>query len=188
MTESLPGSSTIIYVTGTSTGTAAPTDQLSFLTKLQLAKQSAVPQEPRIAGTGTTVHTPTASWLGDVQRRLNASIGVSGGSDLLSGAALASGVVSTANNFFGAVSSLLPSEPYLYGLPHGRLVAEFKTPHGGLTLVISETSALAMSTLNGEAIHQSIPLFARPASEIQKDLAKFTSHLGIDEHGALESR
>lgn len=185
MTDSTAKSSGIFYLS-TSTGTATPGDYAAGLSMMKL--EAAVFSAPVEINRGSTViETATAPWFGTVQRRLNASIGAAGSAELASGASLSSEVVSAANSFFAAASAILPSEPYLYGMPNGKLVAEFVTSGAPLTVVFSDRSALAMSTIDGETVHAKIPLEARTAAAVQEDLTAFTSNLRAKHHVPLET-
>jgi hypothetical protein len=188
MTDPTEKANSILYVTSSSTGSSTPANYISYLT--QLNEVATVADAPiRIASNKITIDTPIAPWFGAVQRRLMASIGTYGSKELESGAALTKEVVTAANSFFAAASNLLPGEPYLYGLPHGRLVAEFTTRAGGMTVVISEKGALAMTSVGGETVHLQISLGPEMTpQQVQKDLSKVTSHLRTDTHGSLDSR
>jgi hypothetical protein len=134
------------------------------------------------------VSGPVAPWLGAVERRLNASIAITGSAEENDGTALNKDVVTAANAFFAATSSMLPSEPYLYGLPTGELVAEFEAQKGRMTIVISSDTATAMSVVDGETLHREIALQAATPDDLQSNLSAIMDRLGTDKHGSMDTQ
>jgi len=128
---------------------------------------------------------PPAPWLADVQRRLSNSIGVmtATASD---GQWLSSDVVSAANLFFQATSDMLPAEPYLHSSLQGDLVAEFKSAHGPMTMIVSNRYALAMATINGEPVQSKVALTAAQPSTLRAELAKITDALRAGKYGSVD--
>jgi len=130
-----------------------------------------------------------APWLGAVERRLNASIGVDGSKGLTDGTHLSKEIVAAATKFFAATSYMLPTEPYLYAIPGGELVAEFDDGSDGrMTVVISDETVLALTIVNGQSVYKEIPIKAQTSATLQKDLASVTDRLNTDKHAPMDSR
>lgn len=128
-----------------------------------------------------------APWLGVVERRLDSSIGVKGAEVAQPGVFLSSDVVSAAKNFFAASSSLLPVEPYLYGLSTGELVAEFEAQPSRMTVIINANKALALTTIQGQTVHKEIVIEAAPAARIRADMESLVGRVGMEKHGSMDT-
>jgi hypothetical protein len=126
-----------------------------------------------------------ASWLGAVQRRLNASIGIEG--TISDGTWLPRDVVTAANNFFDATSSLLPSEPYLYSSRAGNLVAEFENKLGRMTLILSKDTAVALASVGKERIQKRIDLAGVTPARLRSDISGITDRLRTT-HGSVGTK
>jgi hypothetical protein len=129
---------------------------------------------------------PPAPWLADVQRRLRNSVGVptAAGPD---GRWLASGVVYAASSFFQATSDMLPAEPYLHSSLQGDLVAEFNSPYGPITMVVSGDHALAMATVQGQPVQSRMQLAGAQPDTLRAELAKITEALRTGRYGPLDA-
>jgi hypothetical protein len=182
-------SSSLSFGTGISTGDGAATvlshDQL-LGRYLKEHAQSRPLTDPSIASQETEVSGDVAPWLGAVQRRLNASIGITGASTD-DGTWLEKDVVAAANSFFEVTSYLLPGEPYLYALHSGELVAEFENAPYRMTLILSKDAAIALAAIGGETIHKRISLTAAAPQVLRRELSTIIDGLHTDQHG-LEAK
>jgi hypothetical protein len=185
-----PANATLTFVTATSTGTVTPIDFEKFRALVQGYAVSSAASSSAIPGQATiTAGAPVASWLGAIERRLNASIGLDGSPDLKSGTHLSKEIVAAATSFFAATSYMLPAEPHLYAIPSGELVAEFDDGGAGrMTIVISDKNALALAVVDGHAVYKDISLIANTSSDLQRDLASVTSRLDTEKHASMDPR
>lgn len=125
-----------------------------------------------------------APWLGNVQRRLNASIGIAGAPN--DGSSLPKDVVLAANSFFEATSYMLPNEPHMYASHSGDLVAEFESNAGRMTLIVSKDQAVALAVVGNEMIQKNISLTATAPAALQDQLSTITDRLRIRLHGSMD--
>lgn len=132
-----------------------------------------------------SVEPASAPWLGAVQRRLNASIGIEGST--IDGTWLPEDVVTAANTFFNATSYLFPSEPYIYSSRVGNLVAEFESNLGRMTLILSKDSALALASVGPEKIQKRIDFASATPARLRSDVSGITDRLRTS-HGSVGTK
>jgi hypothetical protein len=132
------------------------------------------------------VSPPPAPWLGAVQRRLNASIGVEGATARRDGSSLTKEVVTNANAFFQATSNVLPAEPYLYGSKAGDLIAEFEGRLGRMTVVITKRNALAFAVMGKNTFRKQLEVPFAPAF-IRHEVADIASRVGSGCYGSMDT-
>jgi hypothetical protein len=127
-----------------------------------------------------------APWLGQLQRRLNLSIGLGTAVQNREGQWLGGDVVTAANNFFQATSDMFPAEPYIYSSREGDLVAEFSGGRGPLTMILSPKQAIAFAVVDGRRIHKEIPLTAVRVADLRAQLAEITDVVLAGQHGPVD--
>jgi hypothetical protein len=180
-------SASVSFVLGTSTASAPTSDDATYRKALdEYLKASSTRRlviDASALDRNTNITNTVAPWLGAVQRRLNASIRIDGSAEMPEGPWLSKEVVGSANVFFDATSNLLPSEPYLYGLPTGELVAEFDSNAGRMTLIVSKDTATALATVEGDVVHKSIKLVANTPAAMRSELSAVVSRLRIKQDG-----
>jgi hypothetical protein len=130
---------------------------------------------------------PPAAWLGAIQRRLNASIGVEGAGERRDGSSLTKEVVSNANSFFEATSNLFPSEPYLYGSRSGDLIAEFESDVGQMTVVVTSRNLIAFAVVGNETVKKQLAIVPFASAAIRREIAELASRLGSGRYGSMDS-
>lgn len=134
-----------------------------------------------------SVAPPPAPWLGAVQRRLNASIGIEGADALRDGSSLTKEVVSNANSFFEATSNLFPSEPYLYGSRNGDLIAEFEGKVGRMTVVVTSHNLIAFAVAGNETFKKQFDIVPFASAPIRHEIADIAERLGSGRYGSVDS-
>jgi hypothetical protein len=188
--DTAPANAIVQFLATLGTGTQPPLDFNAFRAKVHL--YAALPMfEPQndLASVTMTTGSPIAPWLGAVERRLNASVGVDGSKDLQNGTHLSKEIVAAATKFFAATSYMLPAEPYLYAIPGGELVAEFNDGSDGrMTVVISDETVLALTIVGGQTVYKEISIKAQTSATLQKDLATVTDRLHTDKHASMDPR
>jgi hypothetical protein len=101
---------------------------------------------------------------------------------------LTGGVAAAANNFFLATSDLLPAAPYLGTSSQGYLVAEFKFAAGAaMTMVFSNTSATALTTIAGQPVQRKIELTAAGIETLRAELSRITADVTREQNGTVDS-
>jgi hypothetical protein len=128
-----------------------------------------------------------APWLGAVQRRLNASIGLEGIEGRNDGAWLIKEVVSNANSVFDAASNLFPSEPYLYGSRAGDLVAEFEGKEGRMTMVVTKEALITFAVAGKKTIRRQMKLIPFTPADIRRGVADIANSLGSGSYGSVDA-
>lgn len=104
---------------------------------------------------------PVTAWLPSVERRIEYSIIPKEFENVRSGQVdfktaiepaewLREDVGNSAVRFFQSAADLLPSEPFIYASQSGALVAEFQTPAGALTTVISLNNIILFAVKTDE--------------------------------------
>ena len=101
------------------------------------AFQKASPGAARLGSSYVVNIEPFTSWLSSVERRIKDSIVPKEYETTLSTEWLREEVGQAAIRFFQNAADILPGEPFLYASQTGALVAEFNSPRGALTAVIS---------------------------------------------------
>jgi len=93
-------------------------------------------------------------------------------------------VANAATDFFGSTADLLPGKPYIYSSIDGDLVAEFTTPNGTLTSIISPTFTLLFGVVDGVTSERKIMETRRTREEVRD----FLKPLVADPHGDLATQ
>jgi hypothetical protein len=82
---------------------------------------------------------------------------------------------------------MLPAEPYLHSSLQGDLVAEFNSPYGPITMVVSGDHALAMATVQGQPVQSRMQLAGAQPDTLRAELAKITEALRTGRYGPLDA-
>ena len=90
-----------------------------------------------------------ANWLATVDRRVRDSIAPDDQVGTQPGQWLTRNVANSAIEFFEMASNYLPGEPYIYSSNGADLIADFKTKHGMMTVVVSASGLSIYATVNG---------------------------------------
>ena len=105
-----------------------------------------MPSEVRLEPPYLLNMSPTSPWLPSVERRIENSIIPKEYEYLGSSEWLQEDVGQSALRFFQSTADLLPGEPFIYASQSGALVAEFKSPVGTLTTIISPSTIIFFAT------------------------------------------
>lgn len=97
---------------------------------------------------------------------------------------LTQSVADAATDFFGTTADLLPGQPHIYSSIDGDLVAEFRTPKGTLTGIISPTFTLLFAVVDGVTSERKIVETRRTREEVRN----FIKPLVADPHGDLAAQ
>lgn len=125
------------------------------------------------------------AWLAAVEARIRESILPEGHDDDDLGEWLTPPAAMAALSFFEAGADVLPSEPHIYGTPDGDLVAEFASPEGRMTSVVSrdDTTLFAVRSDNPSKPIQAV--IRRGSNRYREELRSFTKSLMAGNHGEV---
>lgn len=125
-------------------------------------------------------------WVGAVKRRIQDSIAPSLDHFDSSGRWLPASTATAASAFFERLGDSLPSEPIIYGSRSGDLVAEFESPHGTMTGIISPDFILLFSVVDGTIMEKTLPGVAEDPRGLRRELRRMTSLLHYGLHAAVD--
>lgn len=125
------------------------------------------------------------SWLPVVESRIRASIMPSDHDSEPSGKWLTENAARAAIAFLQAGADVLPAEPHIYGTQDGDFVAEFESPAGHMTSVVSkdETTLFAVRTDEPDKPLQYV--IHRGSNHYRDELRSFTKKLTAGSHGKM---
>jgi len=125
-------------------------------------------------------------WLSAVEKRIRDSTLVEEFGSHSSTEWLKEDIANAAIEFFRVGADLLPTEPHIYASRSGELVAEFETPNGNMTSIVSnsEVTLFGVSANIAEPLYARIPLEAR---NLREQLRSFTRNWARGSHGLEES-
>jgi hypothetical protein len=140
----------------------------------------------RIEQTPIRTRPIAAAWLSAIEQRIHGSRTLNGGEPENNGRWLQGDIADAGVEFFQSTSDLLPGEPYIYSSRMGDLVAEFETPHGTLTSIVSKKFVLIFAVIDGNSIEKKAPLSATGLGELRLELKKLTELLRTGRYAAVE--
>lgn len=142
--------------------------------------------EVRIPAYAPFITAPSA-WLQAIEARILASVRLDESRGEPSTEWLNSSSAVAAIDFFRLGADLLPTEPHIYASRSGDLVAEFETPAGNLTCVVTEGETVlfaAPKAPSGEPFHGTI---ATGSKTLRDELRAFTQKMFSESHGFMET-
>jgi hypothetical protein len=100
---------------------------------------------------------------------------------------LTEGAANAAIAFFRASADLLPVEPSIYATKSGDLVAEFETPAGSMTSVVSDKETILFAVMTNDPDEPIQRVIRRGSNQFRDELRSFTITLTSGSHGKLEA-
>jgi hypothetical protein len=155
-------------------------DWIALLNARQFAKQPVHIQEYK------PYLTAPSNWLSHVESRIRESIMPYESDEYEPAEWLTAEAAMAAIGFFQSSVDDLPGEPHIYATNKGDLVAEFESPNGTLTSVVTEqrTILFAVTNENPEAPIEKV--IRRGSNTFHDELRSVTKHLR-GTHGKMES-
>jgi hypothetical protein len=140
---------------------------------------------------------PVAAWLPSVERRIEDSIIPKEFENIQLGQVdfkatiepaewLREDVGRSAVRFFQSAADILPSEPFIYASQSGALVAEFQTPAGALTTVISLNNIILFAAKTDEPSAPIQVTLNRGTNRLREELREVVRTIAVS-HGQMGS-
>ncbi len=89
--------------------------------------------------------------------------------------------------FFSSGAEALPNEPHIYATNKGDLVAEFQTPQGNMTSVVSKDETILFAVLESDPQEPIQKVIRRGSNTFKEELRSVTKKLSAGQHGKVES-
>lgn len=154
---------------------------------LQLAAhmaQKALGNEVRIEPYIPYINAPN-SWLPVVEARIRDSIFPGEKESEISTEWLTEDAANAAIAFFRTGADLLPTEPHIYATKSGDLVAEFETPAGSMTGIVSDNKTILFAVLATNPHEPIQSVIRRGSNRFRDELRSFTRKLTPGSHGKM---
>jgi hypothetical protein len=88
--------------------------------------------------------------------------------------------------FFRSGAEVLPTEPHIYATNNGDLVAEFETPYGTMTSVVSDEKTILFAVLASDPHEPIQKVIRRGSNAFKEELRSVTKQLS-GRHGKVEA-
>ena len=134
----------------------------------------------------TVVYRPKQimpSWLEATQAVIRSSSAVGFVAPTESDRWLTEDVANAASDFFAETADLLPGEPHVYKSTEGDLVADFVTPNGKLTSIISPVFVLLFASSGNMKVSKRIEQY----SQLRFELSQIVRPLLTAHHGSVDT-
>jgi hypothetical protein len=128
---------------------------------------------------------PVATWLGAIEKRISDATRPEGYQIMEPTQWVTEEVGAAARRFFQSTADILPSEPYLYASLSGALVAEFQTPNGALTTIISPNATTLFAVTSDDPETPIEVTVKRGSNRLREDLKPIAQ--ALSSHGEVGS-
>jgi hypothetical protein len=126
------------------------------------------------------------NWLSVVESRIRDSVKPDDDEVENSAEWLSADAAHAAIAFFRSGVEALPTEPHIYATNNGDLVAEFETPQGTMTSVVSEEKTILFTVLANDPQEPIQKVIRRGSNTFNDELRSMTKKLSAGQYGKME--